>query len=167
MSKPATAALLAALLLASALDASRAQARQAFTASASRTETQLLKTIVFITLEVKWPDKDGKPGERGTLSGTGFWVDVPDSRLEAGKAFSYLVTNRHLAMALERDEKGNCTRLEIQKASITVNLKQPVNGNRSHTETYLFLRRFTGISRRTKQSTWPSFRWACQTALTR
>jgi hypothetical protein len=134
MSKPAKAALLAALLLASAPAAFQAQAQQSVTASATRTETRLLKTIVFITLKVKWPDKDGKPGKRGTLSGTGFWVAVPDSRLEAGKSFVYLVTNRHVAMALERDEKGNCNSLEIQKASITVNLKDPVNGNRSYTE---------------------------------
>jgi hypothetical protein len=32
-------------------------------------------------------------------------------------------------------EKGNCNALEIQKTSLTVNLKDPVNGNRSHTET--------------------------------
>ncbi len=134
MSKPATAVFLATLLLALVPHALRAQAQQTVTASATRTETQLLKTIVFITLDVQLPDKDGKPGERGTLSGTGFWVAVPDSRLEAGKAFSYLVTNRHVAMALERDEKGNCNSLQIQKASITVNLKDPVNGNRSHTE---------------------------------
>jgi hypothetical protein len=138
MNKSATLVLLAGVLLASTPDALRSQAQQTATASATRTETQLLKTIVFITLEVKWPDKDGKPGERGTLSGTGFWVAVPDSRLEAGKAFSYLVTNRHVAMALERDEKGNCKPLQILKASLTVNLKDPVNGNRSHTETLPF-----------------------------
>ena len=135
MNRPVTAVLLAALLLlVSPSDAIRAQAQQPVTATATRTETQLLKTIVFITLEVKLPDKDGKPGERAKLSGTGFWVSVPDSRLEAGKAFSYLVTNRHVAMALERDEKGKCNPLQIQKASLTVNLKDPVNGNRLHTE---------------------------------
>jgi hypothetical protein len=134
MSKPARAALLAALLLVSASDALRAQAQQPVSAIANRTETQLLKTIVFITLEVTLPGKDGNPGKPGTISGTGFFVAVPDSRLEPGKAFSYLVTNRHVAMALERDEKGKCNPLEIQKASITVNLKDPVNGNRSYTE---------------------------------
>ena len=134
MSKPATAVLLAAMLLASAPDTLRAQAQQTVTASATRTETLLLKTIVFIKLDVKWPDKDGKIGELGTLSGTGFLVSVPDNRLKAGKAFSYLVTNRHIAMAVEKDEKGNCNALQIQKTSTTVNLKDPVNGNRSHTE---------------------------------
>lgn len=134
MGKAATAVFLATLLLSIAPAALRAQAQQPVTASATRTEIQILKTIVFITIDVKFPDKDGKPGERGTLSGTGFWVAVPDSRLKPGQAFSYLVTNRHVAMALERDENGNCNSLQIQKASLIENLKDSVNGNRSHTE---------------------------------
>src|SRR6266481_6159498 len=134
MSKTSTALLLTALFLTSVPDALWAQAQQAAASSANRTETEILKTIVIITLEVKWPDKDGKPGQLGTVTGTGFVVSVPDSRVTDGRTFHYVVTNRHVAMAIEQDDKGHCSPLIIQKTFLTSNLKDPINGSRSDKE---------------------------------
>lgn len=139
MSKIRPALLLTSLLLTSVPLTPRAQAPQTPPTSPiakvpDRVETQVSKTIAFITVLAKWPDKDGKPGKKVRLSGTGFWVSVPDARLPDGKSFVYLVTNRHVATAIEQDEKGNCTHLEIQQMFVTVNLKEPINGNRADTE---------------------------------
>jgi hypothetical protein len=108
-----------------------------------RAETEILKTVVFITVEAKEPDqpaKEGKPakrGERVSIGGTGFLVTVPDKRLNNG-IFIYIVTNRHVAEAIEQDEKANCTPLSVQKMYVTMNLKEPVNGNRSDREPLTF-----------------------------
>jgi len=110
--------------------AARALPKQAATPKSNRGETELLKSIVLITIEAKEPDKAGKPGKVVTVSGTGFLVGVRDSRLK-DLSFTYLVTNRHVAEAFEQDEKGNCGRLQIQKTYVTLNLKEPINGNRS------------------------------------
>jgi hypothetical protein len=90
-----------------------------------RVETEILKSIVFITLDVKI-------GSRlETLGGTGFLYAVPDSRIGPDKSFAYLVTNRHVADAMEEDEDGNCRNAQVLQTFVTLNLKQPVNGTRS------------------------------------
>jgi len=61
--------------------------------------------------------------------GTGFFVGVPDPRIPSGQSIPYLVTNRHVAAALE-----NCKPLDLQRTYVTMNLKEPVNGNRSSKE---------------------------------
>jgi len=124
------ARLVAALLLISTVDVPWARAQQATpatTANQTRTETEILKTIVFITDELKKLDQHGKPRK---LFGTGFLVAVHDSRLN-DRMFTYIVTNRHVAEAIEEDENGKCTPLQIQKAYVTMNLKEPINGKRA------------------------------------
>jgi hypothetical protein len=110
--------------------------QQPTTATASRAETKLSKTVVFITLELKPPSGSHDPRRTAgakppTLQGTGFLIAVPDSRLPNGRAFSYLVTNRHVAEAIEQDKKGRCVRHQIQSTYVTLNLKYPVNGERA------------------------------------
>jgi hypothetical protein len=92
---------------------------------AIRVETQILKSIVFITENVKIGDKTE------TLGGTGFLYAVPDSRLGPNKSFFYLVTNRHVADAMEEDEQGNCKNAQILQTFVWLNLKEPVSGTRS------------------------------------
>jgi hypothetical protein len=129
MRKPSTAVIFAALLLASAVgDTVWAQTQPPVATNPTRGETEILKTIVFISVEANEP---GEPGKLVRLRGTGFLVVVPDSRLGDSSGFGYLVTNRHVAEAVEQDESGNCKPLQIRAMYVTLNLKEPVNGNRS------------------------------------
>jgi hypothetical protein len=130
MNIPSIAAILAALMLAPAVDTTRAQTQPPVAPTPARGETELLKTIVFITIQAKKEGEAGQPDESVTLRGSGFLVSVPDTRLPTNRSFSYLVTNRHLAEGIEQDEHGNCKRLQIQETYLTLNLKEPVNGNR-------------------------------------
>jgi hypothetical protein len=138
MNKHVRAVVLAAVLLASPLGRLWAQQHQTTTTTPTRRETELLTTIVFITVELKEPEphqpgtsnRSTRPRKPAHLYGTGFLVSVPDSRL-TGRAFTYIVTNRHVAEAIEENQKGDCTRLPIQKMYVTMNLKEPVNGKRS------------------------------------
>jgi hypothetical protein len=57
-------------------------------------------------------------------------VGVPDERLPKGTGYIYLVTNRHVAEAIE-----DCKPHKPEKFSLMMNIKEPVNGNRSFTET--------------------------------
>jgi hypothetical protein len=105
-------------------------------ATQPRIETQISKSIVFISAIAKWPDKDGQPGKRDDFGGTGFLVSVGDSRL--GKdpngndsRFSYLVTNRHVALGIETNADGTCSARQILQMFVVMNLKDPVNGRRS------------------------------------
>ncbi|MGA8871834.1 MAG: hypothetical protein WB460_11890 [Candidatus Acidiferrales bacterium] len=93
-----------------------------------RIEVLIAKTVVFITLVV---DLDGRtiPGQ-----GTGFLVAVPDARMGKDQGFIYLITNRHVAEAID-NVGGICRRYRILQTSVTWNLKSPVNGQRQHTET--------------------------------
>jgi hypothetical protein len=134
MSKSSIVVILAALLLVvSPADTVWAQAQPPVATNPTRTETEILKTIVFITVKANEPGKPGKPDRPVTLRGTGFLVVVPDSRLGENHSlgFGYLVTNRHVAEAIQQDEHGNCKPLQIQTMYVTLNLKEPVNGNRS------------------------------------
>ncbi|MGP8270159.1 MAG: trypsin-like peptidase domain-containing protein [Terracidiphilus sp.] len=117
-----------------------ALSQQSTTATASRAETELSKTVVFITLELRTPNRSHDSGRTAganpiTLHGTGFLITVPDSRLPSGRVFSYLATNRHVAEAIEQDEEGRCVRHEIQRTYVTLNLKEPVNGERAVKQT--------------------------------
>jgi hypothetical protein len=107
------------------------QTQQSATTDSARVETNLLKTIVFITVDAVLPGQGGKPNKVIHVRGTGFLVSVPDSRLPSGRSFEYLVTNRHVAEAIEQDDKGNCTPLQVRQTYVTLNLKQAVNGNRA------------------------------------
>ncbi len=153
MNKKRQVLLFSALLLISASNRLSAQAQPTLTPKPIRAETEILKTVVFITIEAKRPDEPAKPGKQGNppippkvgetvqIGGTGFLVTVPDSRVSSGR-FIYLVTNRHVAEAIEQDGKGNCKPLQVQKTYITMNLKEPVNGNRADREPLTFSQQF-------------------------
>jgi len=128
MRKPGTVAILAATLLGSAIDTGWAQTQSPVAMKPTRVETEILKTIVFITVEASEPGTSGRPV---TLRGTGFLVNVPDTRLPKNLVFCYLVTNRHVAEATEQDENGNREALQIQGTYVTLNLKEPIDGRRS------------------------------------
>jgi hypothetical protein len=120
----------------------QAQTQQPVTTHSDRAETQLSKIVVFISVEIRAPIRPANPGESRpnhrqipadpvTLNGTGFLVVVPDSRLGKDRGFGYLVTNRHVAEAIEQDENGNCVAHQVQKTYVTMNLKEAINGRRS------------------------------------
>ncbi len=83
------------------------------TASIEPVERQVRKAVVFITMHCL----------RGTqpviAQGTGFMIEVPDNRLPTGTAFTYLVTNRHVAMCWDDDR----TPMQVQAFGIRVNMK--------------------------------------------
>lgn len=97
--------------------------KDSVTAKASPFTNQLRKTIVF--LRVNYTKDDGSPWH---IDGTGFFVFYPDERLgkdRLGKdrGFTYLVTNRH--MAIPGAEEGHSyivqqysTRLNVKKAAL-------------------------------------------------
>jgi len=127
-----------AILALAAISASltNASSQQATVAKTSRAETEISKIVVFITLELK-PPREPKGARKAAaaapqiLHGTGFLMAVSDSRLPNGRAFGYLVTNRHVAEAIEQDERGQCVRHEIERTYVTLNLRDPVNGERA------------------------------------
>jgi hypothetical protein len=92
LSSPAATVATILLTLASPLRAQQPSPPQTAPQSA-RTETELLKTIVFITVELK---ATNEKGEHKNLFGTGFLVSVRDQTLDKrtglGDGFSYLVT---------------------------------------------------------------------------
>src|SRR6266481_7924376 len=98
-----TPILLLTVLFTAAAGVALAQDQPATTTAPARLETELLKTIVFMTVEATTP---GKPAKSVELHGTGFLVTVPDSRMPKDKAFAYLVTNRHIAQAIEQAQKA-------------------------------------------------------------
>jgi hypothetical protein len=107
-------------------------------ATQPRIETQISKSIVFISAVAKWPDKDGQPGARADFGGTGFLVSIADGRLGKdahGKdlGFVYMVTNRHVALGIETNADGTCTALQVRQMFVVMNLKDSTNGNRSTT----------------------------------
>lgn len=88
-----------------------------------RFEDILSKTVVRITAEAEGID--------GTLHGTGFLVQVPETRLPGDKVIVYLVTNRHVAKAMTADATGRDVEHRIKRMDATVNLVTPVNGNKA------------------------------------
>jgi len=132
--------ILAALVLPSAMDEARAQANPPAATNPVRAETQLSKIVVFISVELEASNQPEHPSRSNSSAelkkptmfyGTGFLVSVPDSRLSNGRGFGYLVTNRHVAEAIEQDENGNCEAHQIKQTFVTMNLKEPINGIRS------------------------------------
>jgi hypothetical protein len=131
MAKSNAAAAFVTLFLASGLQFALAQAPQPAVTKQVRVETQLSKMVVFINVELKSLSPSATSLQPVTLAGTGFLISLPDGRLDSGKGFGYLVTNRHVAQAIEQDGEGNCTAHEVQQTYVTMNLKQAANGNRS------------------------------------
>jgi hypothetical protein len=66
--------------------------------SQPRFEDTLSKSVLRITSKAVGID--------GVLSGTGFLVEVPETRLEGNQVIVYLVTNRHVAKAITPDASG-------------------------------------------------------------
>src|ERR1017187_2375365 len=60
-------------------------------------ERQVRRTVTFITMHCL------RGSEAVTAQGTGFFIQVADSRLPADVSFTYLVTNRHMAMCWDDD----------------------------------------------------------------
>jgi hypothetical protein len=84
--------------------------QQAVASEASQALTfgqSLRKTIAFLTADVR------KDGAIWKISGTCFFVRYEDKRLRGNQAFSYLVTNRH--MALPGVEKGEKVQSDSQR----------------------------------------------------
>lgn len=111
------------------------QAPPTVAAKPTRAETEILKSVVLITVEAN----DPKDGRLVPIRGTGFLVAITDPRL-TNYLFVYLVTNRHVAEAIEQDERGNCKPWRVKKTYVTMNLKEPVNGNRADQEQLTFSR---------------------------
>lgn len=88
-----------------------------------RFEDTLSKTVVRITGQAEGID--------GTLNGTGFLVEMPETRLPGDKVIVYLVTNRHVAKAMTPDATGRDVAHRITKMDAVLNLKTPVDGNKA------------------------------------
>jgi len=80
-------------------------------------QEELTKTVGFITV----PYKDQSATR--FISGTCFFVAVPDERLGKGGSFVYTVTNRHVATAEGVDPKAL-----LPEVFISVNRTKPENG---------------------------------------
>jgi hypothetical protein len=103
--------------------ASRGQAPVAPTVNHERAEKTISRRVVRITARVEVQPKP--------LEGTGFIVAVPDDRLP-GMMFVYLVTNRHVAQAIFPNSEGQPIAHRVLEMNAILNLKQPVDGTRSH-----------------------------------
>jgi hypothetical protein len=69
-----------------------------------------------------------------TRAGTGFLVAMSDNRLPLDQGFLYLVTNKHVVEPVLRfpgDAQGQCSGIAIDTMEMTLNLKTPINGNRT------------------------------------
>jgi hypothetical protein len=101
------------------------QAAQSAPAPQPRFADTLSKAVVRITSQAA--------GLNGELNGTGFLIEVPETRLEGNKVIVYLVTNRHVAKAMTPDASGHNVAHQITKMDAVVNLKTAVNGNKAKT----------------------------------
>jgi hypothetical protein len=100
-----------------------AQAPQPQPGVQPRFEDTLAKSVVRITGKAEGID--------GTLNGTGFLVEVPETRLPGNKVIVYLVTNRHVALAMSKDSEGREVPHRVTEMEAVLNLKVPVAGNRA------------------------------------
>jgi hypothetical protein len=100
-----------------------AQTLQPQPAVQPRFEDTLSKTVVRITGQAEGID--------GAVNGTGFLVQVPETRLPGDKVIVYLVTNRHVATAMSPDSAGRGVPHRVTKMEAVVNLKVPVAGNKA------------------------------------
>lgn len=91
------------------------------TVESSPTST-LRKTVTFITVRCR---KGDQPFD---TEGTGFFVSYPDKRLGEDQGFTYLVTNRHVALCYE-----NGHNYRVERVSIRLNLRLPSQGQYSET----------------------------------
>jgi hypothetical protein len=99
------------------------QSPQVSPAPQPRFEDTLSKTVVKITAQAE--------GVSGELSGTGFLVQVQETRLPGNMIIVYLVTNRHVAKAMIPDSTGRDVAHRVTRMDATVNLKVPVNGTKA------------------------------------
>jgi len=83
------------------------------TAPTEPAERQIRKAVTFITMHCL------RGAQAVTAKGTGFFIQVADSRLPADKSFGYLVTNRHVAMCWDDDRKP----MQVQALSVRMNMK--------------------------------------------
>lgn len=83
------------------------------TAPTEPAERQIRKAVTFITMHCL------RGTQLVTTQGTGFFIQVADSRLPADTSFVYLVTNRHVAMCWDDDRKP----MQVQALSIRMNMK--------------------------------------------
>lgn len=88
-----------------------------------RFEDTLSKAVVRITARAGGID--------GTLNGTGFLVEVPETRLPGNLVVVYLVTNRHVAKAITTDATGRPIEHQVTKMEAILNLKTPIHGNKA------------------------------------
>ena len=82
--------------------------------------TEIRKTVGFLQVDYR----DGETLKQ--ISGTCFFVIYEDARLGKDRGFSYLVTNRH--MAVPGVEKG--LSYPVQQVSLFLNFKSPPDGGR-------------------------------------
>ncbi len=101
----------------------RAQAPQPQPIVQPKPEDTLAKAVVRITGTAE--------GINGTMNGTGFLVQVPETRLPGNLGIVYLVTNRHVAMAMATDPSGRSVPHRVTEMEAVVNLKVPVAGNKA------------------------------------
>jgi hypothetical protein len=123
MNKPLLALTMVLSFGQTALAQAPAQNPQPQPAVQPRFEDTLSKTVVKITAQAEGVD--------GTVNGTGFLVEVPETRLPGEKVVVYLVTNRHVAMAMIPDATGRDVAHRITKMNAVLNLKVPVDGNKA------------------------------------
>jgi hypothetical protein len=101
MSKSRAIAIFVALMLVTTAGTVSAQTQPPVAATPpARGEAEILKTIIFIDVEVTIPAQYGHAAKPGSLHGTGVFVAIPDNHLGANRSFAYIVTNRRVAEAM-------------------------------------------------------------------
>jgi len=93
----------------------------------STPEEELTKTVGFISVPCdknKSVTCNKETGGTGYVTGTCFFVEVPDERLGKGQSFVYTVTNRHVATAEGVDPKSL-----LPEVFLRVNRASPENGS--------------------------------------
>ncbi len=76
-------------------------------------ESRVRKTVIFITMHC------ARGAEIIKAQGTGFFIQVADSRLPADRSFVYLVTNRHMAACWDDGRNP----MQVQSVTLRVNMK--------------------------------------------
>lgn len=80
--------------------------------------TQVRKIVTFIKLACRDGDTEYN------VTGTGFFVFIPDQRLGKDNGFVYMVTNRHVALCWRSFNQP----MEVKTVSITLNRRMPNGG---------------------------------------
>lgn len=89
---------------------------------------QVRKTVTFITTECR---DNNDPQNIRYWRSTGFFVSYPDLRIGPNREFTYLVTNRHVAMCWDENRKPQeviclCLQFNLKDGSTT---KMEIPGN--------------------------------------